>query len=285
MYSPINAQDFGRLTGMRELSKKEFCDVQIEVMEKFHNFCKLRGLRYTLGCGTLIGAVRHKGFIPWDDDVDLYMPRNDYQKAIDLLFSEPEPGLRLCAYTLDSKYPYPFIKLSDTRTKLVENGYDYDIGVYIDIFPIDALPTGFLGGLKTKVAFAFARLMRLAGNLKSREYYAGKSLKSRVKSGLFRLFLFVFPRAFLFRVYDKLALSAWNNGSEKVCDILWGNGIAGAFDRAGIESFVEMEFEGRKFDVMSGYAQYLANTYGDYMTPPPPEARVSVHDFKAYWRN
>ncbi len=269
---------------MNELTKEELCNVQVEVMEKFAAFCRENGLHYSLAAGTLIGAARHRGFIPWDDDVDIYMGRADYQKALQLLAKSPSPEFKTCTYATLENYPYPFAKISDTRTKLVENGYSYDIGVYIDLFPIDAVPDGRFGALKTKFFFALARLARLAGNLKSGAYYRARSEKSFVKFLLFRSFLFVCPRNLIFAAFDKFAAAQWSNPTKKACDVLWGNGIAGAFDRRGMESFVKLDFEGRKFDAMSAYKEYLENTYGDYMTPPPPQARASVHDFKAYWR-
>lgn len=269
---------------MKELTKEELCKVQVEVMEKFAAFCGANGLHYSLAAGTLIGAVRHKGFIPWDDDVDIYMDRADYNKALQLLAKSPSREFKTCTYTADKNYPYPFAKISDTRTKLVENGYSYDIGVYIDLFPIDAVPDGHFGALKTKLFFALARLARLAGNLKSGAYYRARSKKSFAKFLLFRSFLFACPRRLIFAAFDKFAASQWSKPTKMACDILWGNGIAGAFDRRGMESFVKLDFEGRKFDAMSAYKEYLTNTYGDYMTPPPPQARASVHDFKAYWK-
>ena len=105
--------------------------------------CKEHNLRYYIMAGTMLGAVRHKGFIPWDDDLDIGMPRADY----DLLMTNakewlPEPYEAVCAEN-DKEYPLPFAKIQDADTTLIERMHlKYLGGVYIDVFPLDGVPTG-----------------------------------------------------------------------------------------------------------------------------------------------
>ena len=123
---------------MKELTLQELKDIEFDILKKFDAFCKENNIRYFLAYGTLLGAIRYKKFIPWDDDVDLLIPREDYNRMISL-FRDDE-RYRLFAFEKDPNYRYPFAKLCDMTTRKDESGYDNGVmlGVDIDLFPLDA---------------------------------------------------------------------------------------------------------------------------------------------------
>ena len=121
----------------RKVTLEEMRDLQLAMMDKIHEFCVERGIRYSLGGGTLLGAVRHKGYIPWDDDIDIMLPRPDYERFLKE-FDGVYPNFKVLHLNNDRTYPYLFAKVYDSRTLLVE--CRATMGVYIDVFPIDGLP-------------------------------------------------------------------------------------------------------------------------------------------------
>lgn len=124
---------------MRKIEIEELRKILLELMDEIHAFCEKHGLKYYLSGGTLIGAIRHKGFIPWDDDIDIHMPRPDYEKFLELFPKESENVL--LENRLNDKYRYTYAKVCKKNTLVVEHAMDggVDEGVFIDVFPLDAL--------------------------------------------------------------------------------------------------------------------------------------------------
>ncbi|MFR5682857.1 MAG: phosphorylcholine transferase LicD [Clostridia bacterium] len=122
------------------MSLEEIKSIQLDILSQVANYCDRNGLRYFLAYGTLLGAVRHKGYIPWDDDIDIMMPRPDYMQFINS-FNNEKCALRVGSHYLDKNYPYVIAKVYDTSTLCKENiDVEYSIGINIDVFPIDGLP-------------------------------------------------------------------------------------------------------------------------------------------------
>ena len=123
---------------------EELQKIELEILKYIDKVCKENNLTYFLAYGTLIGAIRHKGFIPWDDDVDIQMPRDDYNKLCDIL-KEENGRYKLLDHKEGLGYIYPFAKVIDSNTRLIETGLTetVNMGVYIDIFPIDGTPNDF----------------------------------------------------------------------------------------------------------------------------------------------
>jgi|AGTN01.3.fsa_nt_gi LPS biosynthesis protein len=142
---------------MRELTQDELKDRAFELLKEFRDVCEKNNLRYYLTGGTLLGAVRHKGFIPWDDDIDVAMPRIDYLKFLKIYKREYDKN-NLFAYEINKNYKYMFAKLCDKDTSLIE--FDFDckekLGVYLDIFPIDGLGKNEKSLSKDKKSFLLA---------------------------------------------------------------------------------------------------------------------------------
>ena len=127
---------------MRDITElEELHQIELDMLKEIDRICRRENIQYYLAGGTLLGAVRHKGFIPWDDDIDIAMARDEYERFLKVMKKERHPYLKIFAMEFDKEYQYTFAKVVDTRTRLIEEiGKDLpDMGVFIDIFPIDGL--------------------------------------------------------------------------------------------------------------------------------------------------
>ena len=253
----------------------ELRQIQIGILDSVHHFCEAHGLRYFLSSGTLIGAVRHKGYIPWDDDIDIYMLRRDYEQFLKTY--RDEGGVyKAIDPQQDSHYYYTFAKVIDQRTLMVEDETEgYEIGVFMDIFPVDYVTDDLQEReriFKEKKLLYKIRRCKISNSnpLQSKlAYFVYKHWPLSIKQ--------------IERSIRKLIVL--DEPTRTVCNMTEaGPKIKGCFPAEDIASSVDIEFEGKLYKTMVGYKDYLERTYGDYMTLPPVEQRVT-HHFEAYWRD
>lgn len=129
----------------KEVTLQEIQRITSKILETFDLFCTQKGICYYLAYGTLLGAIRHDGFIPWDDDIDVLIPRKDYEKLLKEEYIDSDRRYRIIGSHNVENWPYAFAKCIDTRTELLETDFNSGaIGVYIDLFPIDGLPNAKL---------------------------------------------------------------------------------------------------------------------------------------------
>ena len=223
--------------------------------------CQQHGLRYYIWAGTMIGAVRHKGFIPWDDDIDIAMPRPDYEQLI--AHSREwlaEPFELVCAEN-DNQYPLPFGKVQDASTTLIERLHlRYLGGLYIDVFPIDGVPAN---ALRRKLHFAhYEYLKRVLYLLHRDPYKHGHGPSSWVPLLCRR----VYSMKDVQQKIRRLLMKYDYDGSQLVAD--YDDGSHGAMSKSVLGTPTPYDFEGEQVMGVEQYDTYLSRKYGDYMTIP-----------------
>ena len=268
---------------MRQITDiSELRTLQMGILDHVHHYCMEHGLCYFLSSGTLIGAVRHGGYIPWDDDIDIYMPRKDYEQFLREFHDEtgtykvlaPASPLTSPPSPLPSHlYYYTFAKVVDTRTRMVEaETKGFEIGVYMDIFPVDYVTDD----MKER-ARVFKR-KKLLYKIRCCKIAHENPLHSRLAWLCYR-YLPV-SVATIDRWLRRLIVLP--QPTQTVCNMSEaGPSIRGCFPAEDIASMVDITFEGRTYKTMVGYRDYLTRTYGDYMQLPPEDQRVT-HHFEAY---
>ncbi len=251
----------------------ELRQIQIGILDEVHRFCESHNLRYFLSSGTLIGAVRHKGYIPWDDDIDIYMPRKDYEEFLATYHDQTGRFKSINPYQ-ESNYYYTFAKVVDLRTKMIETETEgYEIGVYMDIFPVDYVTDDLQ---ERKRVF---KLKKLLYKIRRCKISNANPLRSRLAYWCYKSL--PVSAHYVFRLIQRLIVLG--KPTRTVCNMTEaGPKIKGCFPAEDIASSVDIEFEGKLYKTMVGYKDYLERTYGDYMTLPPVEQRVT-HQFEAYW--
>ena len=265
---------------MKELTLQELKEIEFDILKVFDDFCKENNIRYFLAYGTLLGAIRYKKFIPWDDDVDVLIPREDYERML-TLFKDTEK-YHLFAFEKDSNYLYPFAKLCDMTTRKDESGYDngVDLGVDIDLFPLDAWDDD-LGKAKLE-AKRIQRLMLCLGLTKVKKANDPSFLKRTVKSALMIWCKMRGAKHFLHEIH-KATCKEGQQGKAYVGAKSWCvYGERGIIPAEAFANAVDIEFEGRMFPAPIGYDTYLTCLYGDYLPEPPKEKQKTHHTFKAY---
>lgn len=255
-------------------SLEEIHALELQILIAFDEFCTQHDYKYSLGAGTLLGAVRHKGFIPWDDDIDLFMLRNEYDKLLEYAKSGELIANR---YKIKSPYdedmPYPFVKIIDTKTKAVEDGKATDMGLWLDIFPVD-----FCGNT-AKEAEKARKKLRIYNdylfNSFETNYRRLTSLKRVLKEFSFFLVNNVlhikgnyFKNKILLRAQPKdpteFAGTIVNSITKK--DV-----YPSYFFTSGYE---KLEFEGEMFPAFKHFKEILSWRYGDFMKLPPEKDRI-----------
>lgn len=265
---------------MTELAIEEIKKIQLELLDEVDLFCKNNNISYYLYYGSLIGAIRHQGYIPWDDDIDILMPRPDYDKFCELYKRNSNNKYRL--FTVDSKdYIYPFAKISDTTTAVVEKWMLTNVlGVNIDIFPLDGVPEN-LNRFKCKARIVLA--YHYIQQLTSREQKARKTFVMTVLSYLLYYPLKFFGQKYWLRRIDKIIRAIDYNSSNYVGNFSIDTYIKKErFKKEWFSGSINMLFEGKKYPVPIGYDSVLKALYGRYMELPPKEKRVNKHENKAY---
>ena len=255
---------------------------QLSILIAVHDFCVNNGINYFLAHGTLIGAVRHKGFIPWDDDIEIAMPRQDYDRFIST-FNGAYDYLKVLSYDTAKDYYYPIAKVYDNRTIMEENIVNTypGMGINIDIFPIDGIPDDTVE--------ATAYLKRLKRWEKLREIKQVKVSSSRSWGRnfvllLLRILLLPFTNRFLLSKIDKIVRSVPFGSTNYAGSIAYFTVMFRPVSVASFQTTIDALFEGHLFKIPQGYDEWLRNIFGDYMQLPPEEKRVTHHVFKAYWK-
>ena len=256
------------------LSITEEQQAELEVMKELHSYCVKHGLKYVLGYGTLLGAVRHQGFIPWDNDMDILMPRSDVEKLVELNKTEPiGHNIRLFHYTTDNNYHYPIVRACNMKT-IVQPTYLReqidDMGVWVDVFPLDGISRPKLIFQKPLRNF-YLKMMNATMYVPESE--SGK--KEKLRSFIIR------------HMPDKnhkyerhlSSVCAWSKyeKAKTVCVICEEEPPfeKQLMDREDVENPMLAPYEDAEFFIPRNADKYLTLQYGDYMQLPPEEDRMT----------
>lgn len=257
---------------MNELQEK-----LLDMLSWFHNFCTENNITYYAVGGTALGAVRHNGFIPWDDDIDVGMPRIDYEKFIEL--ANRCTGKYIVEYPgLNNEFLYPFVKIYDTETTLIENQrYKIIRGIYIDVFPMDGVGNSRKDSVKN-----FKKTDRMV-NLLCAMRCAINKRRSKIKNlsivaaRLIPKFVLT-PQSLVKRIENKCKAYDYNE-CEYVANCVGNWHEKEIMKREWLGTPVLHNFENIKIFLPQDFHSYLTALYGDYMKLPAEEKRVSHHDY------
>lgn len=257
---------------MNELQKVEF-----DLFCCFAEICEKLNLNYFLVCGSALGAARHGGFIPWDDDFDVGMYREDYNKFMELAPALLPEGIFLQNHKTDPKYAHAFAKLRNSNTTYIEKsavGMDINHGIYMDIFPLDGCPESVSERKKLTLKKKYYRTL-LASAFKLPESFKGKLLIITL-----RVFGFHKRTVKTIEKYEALISKYPVEGSKLICNHGTWYGekdyISAEFYGKGSDAM----YEGIKVRVPEKCEDYLTALYGDWRTPPPPEKQRGHHFYE-----
>lgn len=268
---------------MKRLSNHEVKNKIVEIMVHFNDFCQKNNLQFYLCAGTLLGAVRHKGFIPWDDDVDLCMSRPQYDRLIDLIKKNDlfDDHYRIITFENNTSH-YPYVKVLDVNT-VTDQKYTNEKGensLWIDVFPFDGVSEDLA---ERKQLFAESERARKTILLAiAKPFAANGGIIKHIVKPFAVLGAKIIGIARANKKIIQISKSINYHDANLVGDPTWGEYDKEIMSKREFEVSVPISFEGRKFCTMSCWRQYLSSTYGsDFMKLPPKEKRVS-HDVIAW---
>ncbi len=265
------------------MTRNEIKKVQLDILSYFNKICLENNIHYTVYGGTLIGALRHGGFIPWDDDIDVALYRDDYDKVLKIL--QDENKYRLHNYR-NRNFEQPFAKLSDKRTIQIGPSFSTrNLGCFIDIFPIDKYPENIqereLYRKKLQKEFRIA----LDGSFP--EYFSSENWLKVISKIFLRFPRFVMHKGDLYHRLGKIddELQKFNRTDSKICGyILSPYEDREKFHVNVLNSFEMVDFEDIKVMKIKNHDEYLSSTFGDYMTMPPEDKRRTHNFYNFYWK-
>ena len=263
-------------SNFKKLDIDEIKEVELGVMDYIHNICKEKGINYSLAYGSLLGAVRHRGFIPWDDDLDIALKRDQYDKLYQAILEDNNSIYKVVSWENDSRYPYPFYRVYDSRT-VYENNYiqnDIELGICVDVFPFDDY----------KDVNKEITKLDMYRRLSVYTLYGIRNKEAGIKNIVRYLMLVVFR---LTRV------KTWNKklndcsrvpvNSEYIDYLMESKKYSTKIDAKALDEVIECKFEDRVYNIPKDYDHILTTIYGeDYMEIPPLEKRIQHDDFVAY---
>lgn len=263
---------------MYTIEIEELKQLQLDILCFVDEFCKENNINYWIDCGTLLGAVRHKGYIPWDDDIDIGMLRPDYEKFKNL-FNNSSRYSFLCAEK-KSDYYFPFGKVVDNNTVLYEpNKQGYRLAVYIDVFVYDNAPDD---DEKLKKMFNKRDFWRKLNNAQTGHHRKTNKLWKEILVAIGSVILQIFPKGYFNNKAINTCLDYENVNTKRVGNFTSEKRMV--CDKGIFKKFIELPFENHMFKAPIGYDEWLKAFYGNYMQLPPKEKQVSHHEFEAYYK-
>lgn len=265
-------------------SSDELKSIILKTLLRFDEFCKEHDIKYSIAYGTALGAIRHKGFIPWDDDVDVIMLRSEYEKfekAWKLYAKNNVDDYKLWAEMDEENYFIAFCaKFFDTKTVLYERFTEKKVveyGVFIDIFVLDHIPTNRVEQIDVlkKVHFYWKWIQHFQRHFKEWNRFVRKYKLSLPSLDMVANRLMDLRNKYNNQLTPLVSLTQDYNKTLKQCNSI--------YEYKWFEDIILVEFEGHQFPIVKAYDKMLRSYYGDYMQLPPEEKRIG-HNIEAYWR-
>ena len=264
-------------------------DALYEIYEEFAKLCDKHGLRYYAFAGTLLGAIRHNGFIPWDDDLDVAMPRPDYEKFIELAKTELPEHLKFVYWKNTPEFTFLFGKIQDSRKARVSEiegkiGKMLSNGIFIDVFPIDGYPRNAL--IRAFIKYRDLLLLPIEKFcLCDKTHLTARGKRAWIVGSVLSWFLpWLKTQKQFLSLHERTLLQSKYDDSEYVSDVglrynVLSQPVLRRQDWGGSSLH---EFDGKTIAVQQGYKEYLTLKFGDYMKMPPKESRKPSHQYA--WR-
>lgn len=258
---------------------------QLKILKDFDGVCAKLGIHYTLSSGTLLGAVRHKGFIPWDDDIDVAMRRSDYEIFCKEAGKFLPDKYFIQNYETDFEFALPFTKLLNMDIYIVEDDSRYQNikrGLFLDIFPVDRIPTGKFNRFIYQIVLTALRVFKFSGVPGNLE--RSTSVSRKICKYICLPARFFFSTKFLNSLENKLYKSFTSSKNFYTYADQYSK-IPMKFKDSNLvrydcfEEYIILDFEEYKFQCIKNYDQYLFAQYGDYMELPPEDERRGHHEF------
>lgn len=262
-----------------ELSIREMQEIEFNILKFLKEICDANGLNYYLAYGTLIGTVRSNNFIPWDDDIDIQMPREDYLKLVKIFENDPHPYYKLVSAETDKEFTAPLPKIIDSRI-IIDQDYGFiekvPLGPYVDIFILDGAGDNYKDAIN-KYSCAY--------KLYKAWFYADLKLSGLNLTSLKSLFFKLFGIKFWLNKLDKFSSNLSFYSAQYVSVLCAGtkNPKRNVWEYNDFGKGIEKEFHGIKFRIPNNYDYILRSEYGEYMKLPEKEKRVSHHKYKVYF--
>lgn len=256
---------------MRLLSDEEYKNRVLDVMIKIDRICRENGYCYYICYGTLLGAVRHKGFIPWDDDIDIVMPRKDYYLLGEYIMNHPELGLNYIDISSSDDTIFYSAKVCDAKTQVKKEANFKSVkgyGAFVDVFPLDYLPDDPQKRKRYKNRAMY--LIRLVQHSSQESISKGKNLKQSILLFISYYYSHLFNTQNVLRKMHR-SFSEYSKTATKHIGVPYYQ----SFDADCFDDKVEMSFEGYLLYAPSGYDKLLRTYYGDYNVLPPVDQRIN----------
>ena len=263
-------------SNFKKLDIDEIKEVELGVMDYIHNICREKGINYSLAYGSLLGAVRHRGFIPWDDDLDIALKRDEYDKLYQAILEDNNSIYKIVSWENDSRYPYPFYRVYDSRT-VYENNYiqnDIELGICVDVFPFDDY----------KDVNKEITKLDMYRRLSVYTLYGIRNKEAGIKN-IVRYLMLVAFRLTRVKTWNKKLndCSKAPVNSEYIDYLMESKKYSTKIDAKALDEVIECKFEDRVYNIPKDYDHILTTIYGeDYMEIPPIEKRIQHDDFVAY---
>lgn len=268
---------------MKEMTLRDIQLVSLEILKDIHNFCTKNKLNYYIAYGTLLGAVRHKGFIPWDDDIDIVMPRPDYNRFIKTYKSEH--GMKLFTYQ-KGQCLIPYARICEMeRTQMIfsqKPWTKHSTGICLDIFPLDAVDKDEFDKKNEMAMKLWKRSWAMRYSLTP--FTSNKGVGKKIKWGTRKIISLLLEKKRITKHLNLCKNTAWGT-SDYLCQLACPDPNEKIIEKKWFDDKVLLPFEDAEFYAPKDWDKVLRNIFGDYMQLPPQEEQVPHTSYaKFFWK-